>query len=282
MKSAMRSAKQFDSSSSSAYSTLDWSIQSMQKQHTRSLGFAKMNFTPLTRQIERCISRLSFECQFAPASILTEYDLKSRLHHLLSSLPATRRPVGARHRKLPAMVAHSDLSWFDEDGLLRIRPDITMLEPERIELPHRTPCRVLDPFSGCGSRFRTGSRLPSKQFAFSGDTVTLELKFARNGIDNAMARLIRKDVQKMYRLFRILDDRGEGDSIFSYLVIFNRLDQPPWQTPLAGFLRDHLSSARHRIIYQTLRPDPKVRFRSERMKSSTLMRGSNFRFPFRR
>ena len=81
------------------------------------------------------------------------------------------------------------------------------------------PRRVLDPFAGCGYRFHRGSRLPSKQFAFSGDTITLELKFARNGIDNAMARLIRSDFQKMNRLFRILGDRGEGDSIFSYLVI---------------------------------------------------------------
>ncbi len=102
------------------------------------------------------------------------------------------------------------------------------------------PRRVLDPFAGCGYRFHRGSRLPSKQFAFSGDTITLELKFARNGIDNAMARLIRSDFQKMNRLFRILGDRGEGDSIFSYLVIFNRLDQPPCQTPLADFFRDHI------------------------------------------
>lgn len=189
-----------------------------------------MNFEVLTAQIERCISRLSSQSHSAPSSILTEYDLKSRLHHLISSSPAARCPTCARHRKLPAMVAHSDLSWFDEDGLLRIRPDITLLEPEHLQQPDWTSRRVLDPFSGCGSRFRTGSRLPRKQFAFSGDTITLELKFARNGIDNVMARLIRKDFQKMNRLFKILDDRGEGDSIFSYLVIFNRLEQPPCRT----------------------------------------------------
>jgi hypothetical protein len=87
------------------------------------------------------------------------------------------------------------------------------------------------------------------------------LKFARNGIDNAMARLIRKDFHKMKRLFRILDDRAEGDSIFSYLVIFNRLDQPPWETPLAEFFRDHRESVRHKIVYRTLRPAPNQYFR---------------------
>jgi hypothetical protein len=219
-----------------------------------------MNLKAVTQQVDRCISRLGLEYHLAPASFLTEYDLKSRLHHLLNSLPAARRPICARHQKLGTMVAHSDLSWFDEDGLLRIRPDITVLEPERIQLPHWTSRTVLDPFSGCAYGFRRGSRLPSKQFAFSGDTITLELKFARNGIDNAIARLIQKDFQKMNRLFRIHDDRGEGDSIFSYLVIFNKLDQRPCQTPLADFFRDHMISARHRIIYQTLRPAPKVRF----------------------
>jgi hypothetical protein len=101
--------------------------------------------------------------------------------------------------------------------------------------------------------------MPSKEFEFTGNTTTIELKFARNGIDNAMARLVRKDLQKMKRLFRILDDRAEGDTIFSYLVIFNKLDQPPWQTPLAEFFRDHRESVRHRIIYQTLRPASKQR-----------------------
>lgn len=240
-----------------------------------------MNFNELTRQIERSIARLGFEYHLAPASILTEYDLKSRLHHLLRSLPAARRPVCARHRKLPAVVAHSDLSWFDEDGQLRIRPDITMLEPEHLQLPDWTSRSVLDPFAGCGYRFHRGNRLPSKQFAFSGDAITLELKFARNGIDNAMARLIRKDFQKMNRLFRILDDRGEGESIFSYLVIFNRLDQSPCQTPLANFFRDYMSSSRHRIIYKTLRPGSQVCFCPERIRSSTLVRNRNLRFPFR-
>jgi hypothetical protein len=220
-----------------------------------------MNFLVLTRQIERCISRLSVHCRREPATVLTEYDLKSQLHQLLNCLPPCRKLGVIPKQTLPRLAAHSDLSWFDEDGQLRIRPDITMLEPERLQLPNWRSRRVLDPFAGCGYPFQRGSRLPSKQFAFSGDTITLELKFARNGIDNAMARLIRKDFQKMNRLFRILDDRGEGDSIFSYLVIFNRLDQPPCQTPLADFFRDHMSGARHRIIYQTLRLVPKHCFR---------------------
>lgn len=224
-----------------------------------------MNFLLLTRQIERCISRLSAKYRSEPATVLTEYDLKSQLHQLLNYLPPCRKP-GATGKQTPRrLAAHSDLSWFDEDGLLRIRPDITMLELGHLQLPDWTYRRVLDPFSGCGYRIHRNSRLPSKQFAFSGDTITLELKFARNGIDNAMARLIRKDFQKMNRLFRILDDQGEGDSIFSFLVIFNRLDEPPCQTPLADFFRDHMSSARHRIIYHTLRQAPQFRFRSERM-----------------
>ena len=217
-----------------------------------------ISFTSLTDHVERCISRLSFEYHLAPASILTEYDLKSRLHHLLNSLHVPPRRGVTFQQRLQGWRAHSDLSWFDETDRLRIRPDITILEPEHLRLPAH---QLLDPFSGGGYPYRRGPRLPSKQFEFTGNTITLELKFARNGIDNAIAKLIRKDFQKMKRLFRILDNRAEGDSIFSYLVIFNRLDQPPWETPLAEFFRDHRESVRHRIVYQTSRSASKQCFR---------------------
>ena len=229
-----------------------------------------MNFSRLKRQIERCISRLSSEYHLTPASILTESDLKSRLQHLLTHLSVSRcRSVASRHQALPVTAVHSDLSWFDENHRLRIRPDITILEPEHLRTRYSLH-QVFDPFSGGGYRFRRGERLPSKQFGFTGNTITLELKFARNGIDKAMAKLILKDFQKMNRLFRLLDDRGEGDPIFSYLVIFNSLNQPPWHTPLAEFFEQNKSSARHRILYKTWRPSASRSFRFIGTKRSAL------------
>lgn len=116
------------------------------------------------------------------------------------------------------------------------------------------PCPIIDPFSGCGGLQRSTLRLPSKQFEFGGNAITFELKFARNGINEAMAKLIKKDFHKIERLFRILDARREGQSVFSYLVIFNRLAEPPWQTPLAKFLKEHGQSSRHKILYRMWRP----------------------------
>ena len=95
--------------------------------------------------------------------------------------------------------------------------------------------------------------LPSKQFEFGGNAITIEVKFARNGINNALVRSIRKDFAKIERILRILDESGEGQSIFSYLVIFNAVAQPPWRTPLAKFLMEHGRSSRHRIVYKAYR-----------------------------
>jgi hypothetical protein len=79
-------------------------------------------------------------------------------------------------------------------------------------------------------------RLPSKQFQFGGNAITFNLKFARRGINESMARLIEEDYRKMKRVFKILDRDDQGGSIFSYLIIFNKLTQRQRDTPLADFL----------------------------------------------
>ena len=207
-----------------------------------------LNLRALAHQIEKSISRLNLEYRLTPGSILTEHDLRCRLHNHLCALPAFHMTIATQDRKTLGTRLHHDLSWYDQNHKLRIRPDITVLEPARLSVP---VCRkrFLDPFSGCGYAHRHSQSFPSKKFAFEGDAITIELKFARNGINGAMARLIRKDFEKMNRLFKILDDQGEGETVFSYLVILNRFLQPPWQTPLAEFLRENRSSRRHKILY---------------------------------
>jgi hypothetical protein len=170
--------------------------------------------------------------------------------------------MGTRDKRRFGAPVHAEVPWYDENHKLRIRPDITILEPEhlRVRDPYSSP--VVDAFSGVGGHYLRTPRLPSKQFEFGGNAITIELKFARNGITKAMAKLVMKDFQKMERLFRILDEHGEGNTIFSYLVIFNRLSQPPWETPLATFLSDHSGSSRHKILYKMWKPLAKRDLRS--------------------
>jgi len=224
-----------------------------------------IHFRTLTSQIEFCISRLYLEYCSAPASILTENDLTARLLSNLSRIRGLQGRIATRDKEVFGTPIHAEVPWYDENRKLRIRPDITILEPEHLRIRRCYPPPVIDVFSGVGGPYIRAPRLPSKGFEFAGSAITIELKFARNGINEAVAKLIKKDFQKMERLFRILDDRGEGNSIFSYLVIFNRLSQPPWETPLATFLSDHRRSSRHKILYKMWKPLAKRDLRSPRL-----------------
>lgn len=106
--------------------------------------------------------------------------------------------------------------------------------------------------------------LPSKQCEFAGKAVTFELKFARAGIDRAVFEKIRYDFNKVMRLFRKLDREGEGDNVFAFLVIFNKLPQSLDETPLADFVREQGAGPRHRILYRACRPRPSMPFRERR------------------
>ncbi len=213
-----------------------------------------LDFTTLTPRIERLINLLKFEYSQSPGLILTEDDLKCLLHNRLSRLAVLRGSVPTRERHILGSYVHAELSWYDENRRLRIKPDITIVEPEHMSVVRGHAGPTIDPFCSGHGLFAGASRLPSKQYEIGGKAVTLELKFARSGINRAMLRLIEKDFEKMMRLFEILDRRGEGGSLFSYLVIFNKRPQRLHETPLADFMREHGASPRHRILYRAYRP----------------------------
>jgi hypothetical protein len=217
-----------------------------------------LDFMTLTPQIERVINLLKREYSQAPASILTEDDLKCLLHAKLSRLVAFRRRVPTMDGRIFGSAVHAELSWYDENRRLRIRPDITITEPECLRILHGYGGPVLDPFNSQFGGFRRTAPLPSKQYEFGGNAITFELKFAREGITDAMMELIRKDFAKMKRLFGILDRRGQGDSVFSYLVIFNKLPQRIQDTPLEKFMRRHEAGPRHKVLYRTCSPCPSL------------------------
>ena len=214
-----------------------------------------LDFRKLTLQIEHQIRLLKIEYSQAPGSILTEDDLKCLLYNKLSRLRPLRAPVPTLNHHILGSYVHAELSWYDENGRLRIRPDITIIEPEHLSILHDYTPSTLDLFGSAYSPF-PGAPLPSKQYAFGGKAITIELKFARAGITKSMMRLINKDFEKILRLFEKLDKEGEGESVFSYLVIFNKLPQKLHETPLAKFVRENRSSRRHRILYKSCCPCP--------------------------
>jgi hypothetical protein len=219
-----------------------------------------LDFKTLTPRIERVIHRLKVDYSHKPGMILTEDDLQCHLHGRLSRLRAFRYATPTQDPLVLGFPVHSEITWYDERRKLRIKPDITILEPEQLSIQHGYAVPTIDPFCSPYGPFLTAPSLPSKQCEFGGNAITFELKFARNGITESFARRIKQDFKKMMRLFEILDSRGEGGSIFSYLVIFNKLPQPKSDTPLARFLSEHGSGPRHKILYKICSPCPSLVF----------------------
>lgn len=229
-----------------------------------------LDFDTLNPRIVRLINLLSLEYSQAPGSILTEDDLKCILFNRLSRLPALRKPKFTRDSYLLGSSVHSELSWYDENRRLGIRPDITIVEPECMRILQGRAEPVIDPFCGPIGPVRRARRLPSKQYEIDGKAITFELKFARAGIDETMLRLIKKDLRKMMRLFEILDRLGEGWGIYSYLVIFDRNPRRKQNAALAEFLHAYGAGPRHKILYKPCSPRHSPYLRSSKSYRLTL------------
>ena len=215
-----------------------------------------LDFDTLAPQIERVIDMVAAGYNRAPGSILTEADLQGHLHSRLGRLQPLRRPKPTLDHYILGSHVHLELPWFDERGKLRIRPDITIVEPEHMSILHGYTSPVFDPFCSAHNPFPGAPPLPSKQCAFGGKAVIFELKFARTGVDRTVLKNVRYDFNKVMRLFKKLDREGEGESVFAFLVVFNKFPQELDETPLADFIREHGASPRHKILYRAYRPRP--------------------------
>jgi len=174
------------------------------------------NFTPT---IEKIVRDIEHEYQFNKGLILTESDLASliywRLRWLfLSRLPRNKSGLRWRMRTqdpyIYASPVHLEVPWYDDNGKLTIRPDITILEPAQLSILHR---------------YGDGFRLPSKQVEFAGNAIIMELKFIRykSGITLHALEEIKKDFEKIDNLRRRRNTELM-DSLYCFFVVFNKTD----------------------------------------------------------
>ncbi len=163
----------------------------------------------LHSEIEARIRRLADDYRRAPGTILTEDDLKCLLVSRFLEIPQLRRPWRTPDRVLGTMV-HSEVSWFDENGHLRIKPDITILDPRALSIFHN---------------LRRGFPLPRKGFNFAGNSIIFELKFIRNkeGVTQSSLREVRRDLDKIFRLFDKLSHDDAANKLYCYFVIFSKV-----------------------------------------------------------
>ncbi|GEM_PF-978754 len=191
----------------------------------------------LLSAIEGQIDQLARDYAAVPGLILTEDDLKCLLHSRLSGMSDLSGDFETRDPGIRATRVHSEVSWFDAQGKLTIKPDLTVLDPANL--------RILEGDS-------RGARLPSKCFEFSGDAVVLELKFIRHkaGVTEHLFRTqILRDWEKVQRLFARLDSQGPPDSMFCFFVIFNKGTATCRE--FEQFLSANASSFRHKVMYRS-------------------------------
>lgn len=188
--------------------------------------------------IEAKIKEIEKEYQQSQGLILTEDDLKCMLYKKLMEIPELSEITRTEDPHISANSIHTEVSWYDDNRKLTIKPDITILEPKNLSILH-----------GC---YDYDARLPSKQFEFYGKAIILELKFIRNktGIRNTTLNgPIRKDFEKIERLFERLESQNKPDEVFCYFIIFNKTNIKCKE--FDRFIEQNGQSNRHKILYGT-------------------------------
>jgi hypothetical protein len=182
----------------------------------------------LQEKIEKIIKAIEKEYQYTQGLILSEHDLQSLIYSRLRSyfislnkkyvngeIPSLNERLAWRMKTMDSQIyaspVHTEIPWYDENGKLTIKPDITLLEPSELSILH-----------GIGFNHK----IPSKQFVFGGKAIIFELKFIRNktGIrKKTIESLIKKDFKKIKRLdTKLSQTYGTNKTMFCYFVIFNK------------------------------------------------------------
>lgn len=155
-----------------------------------------------------CIYRFLDEAKRHPGTVLTESDLKCGLYKELTTHPTLSVPVATRSgAHYTASWVHTEVPWFDREGKLTIRPDITILNPGALRI-------VGEP----------AYPLPSKGCSFDGQAILVELKFARapEGISRAVLAEIQWDYDKINGLLGRLRSQDAETHVLCIFVVVSR------------------------------------------------------------
>lgn len=191
----------------------------------------------IKKLIEQKIAEIEKEYQQTQGLILTEDDLKCVLYGKLMQIFELSNSKETRDQhNIYATFVHTEVSWYDQNNKLTKRPDITVLEPENLSILQRDDHKL---------------ELPSKGCSFSGDAIIFELKFIRNkaGITQRTLNPIKKDYEKIQKLFEKLRDLKASNNVFCYFVIFNKTNIKCREFDI--FIERNGQGESYKIIYAT-------------------------------
>jgi hypothetical protein len=162
-------------------------------------------------RIDEAIKSLQDEHEQCPGLLLTEEDLRL---HLCIRLMKIFNEKSNTDDNFQATQVHAEVAWYDEQGHLTLRPDITILEPKALRLCNQR--------GNDSIRFQ---RLPSKQFVYAGNgsAVIFELKYLRGPREPRTETInaINHDTKKMKDLLTMWN-YDDIPTVFAYLIVFSK------------------------------------------------------------
>lgn len=188
----------------------------------------KVNNEKLREEIEKKIDEIGEYYNENKAVILTETDLQCILYQKLLEIESLNQIERTNNEEdFKTHFVHTEVSWFDNNGRLTMKPDISLINPSNLSIENGT----------------RDIKMPTKGFYFLEGGIIFELKFNRSKSCVRFLNEIKKDFEKFERLKQM------NDEIFCYFIVFNKTNNQ--NEELQDFLIDKASSPTHKLIYKT-------------------------------
>ena len=173
-------------------------------------------------EINNKINELGSEYGAYPGIILTETDMQCLLYKKLLEIDILSQLYDTKdgHK---AYAVHTELSWFDMNKKLTMKPDITILAPGYLRI----------------TKYKN-IYFPTKGSEFSGGGIIFELKFNRYKSMKSFIKSVKQDLKKIDELQTI------HPSATCYFVWFNKYNVESEE--INNLIAEH-NNFRKRVIY---------------------------------
>lgn len=203
--------------------------------------------------VERAADAIAHDCYRTKGLILSEDDLKCALYRKL--YPMYSEPIQTIDNSISAIALHTEIPWYNRDGLLTLRPDLSIIDPRKLSILHGIGEHI-------GRNRAAGYRLPSKGFEFGGQAVAIEIKFVRAlaGISQRHILNFQKDIDKMQSLCERHNSNSEPPNVRGVLIVFSKTKKGSLK--VNEFMRQNSSLRDIKIIYHSagvVVPSPQLR-----------------------
>ena len=148
----------------------------------------------LKKKIEKKIYEIGEYANKNKAVILTETDIQCILYNKLLEIDILSRLEKTKNKEdIYTHYVHTEMSWFDSNGKLAFRPDISLIKPNCIEL-----------------------NVGNRDFIFDGSSIIMEIKLNRSKSSTKFIKEIKGDLEKFKKL------KETSNDIFCFFIMYDK------------------------------------------------------------